>query len=126
MSYINVRDFRSNASGVLWKLQEDRQPRIVLRRGKPVAVLLPAEDDAASTVVRTGASPWACPGFVEWHLVGLGVSGLCGRGRAAPTAHAVTLYSQSGWTNDRCEPTAFSRRSSAVTRIVCSFSASAT
>jgi prevent-host-death family protein len=47
MSYINVRDFRVNASGVLRKLEEDREPRIVLRRGKPVAVLLPADDDAA-------------------------------------------------------------------------------
>lgn len=47
MSYINVRDFRVNASEVLRQLQEDRRPRIVLRRGKPVAVLLPAEDDAA-------------------------------------------------------------------------------
>lgn len=46
MSYINVRDFRVNASDVLRKLAEDRKPRIVLRRGKPVAVLLPADDDA--------------------------------------------------------------------------------
>lgn len=46
MSYVNVRDFRINASEVLRKLQDDREPRIVLRRGKPVAVLLPAEDDA--------------------------------------------------------------------------------
>lgn len=51
MSYVNVRDFRINASEVLRKLQEDRQPRIVLRRGKPVAVLLPAEEDAAEAAV---------------------------------------------------------------------------
>lgn len=46
MSYINVRDFRVNASEVLRKLQEDGEPRVVLRRGKPVAILIPAEDDA--------------------------------------------------------------------------------
>lgn len=37
MSYINMRDFRINASEALRELHEDRQPRIVLRRGKPVA-----------------------------------------------------------------------------------------
>lgn len=49
MPYINVRDFRVNAGSVLNELQQDREPRIVLRRGKPVAVLLPADEDAVET-----------------------------------------------------------------------------
>lgn len=50
MSYVNVRDFRINATDVLKKLQEAREPQIVLRRGRPVAVLLPADDDASEAV----------------------------------------------------------------------------
>jgi prevent-host-death family protein len=45
MSIVTLRDLQRNPAGVLRELEENRRPAFVTRRGRPVAVLMPVDED---------------------------------------------------------------------------------
>jgi prevent-host-death family protein len=60
MAVVNVRDLQRNPARVLHDLEESGRPVFVTRNGRPVAVLMPVDEDALLDYVLANA-----PEFVE-------------------------------------------------------------
>lgn len=55
MSVITVRDLQRNPAGVLRAVEEDRRPAFVTRRGRPIAVLMPVDEEELLDFVLANA-----------------------------------------------------------------------
>jgi len=55
MPSVTVRDLQRNPAGVLRELEENRRPTFVTRRGRPIAVLMPVDEDQLYDFVLANA-----------------------------------------------------------------------
>jgi prevent-host-death family protein len=55
MPIVTVRDLQRNPAGVLRELEENRRPTFVTRRGRPIAVLMPVDEDQLYDFVLANA-----------------------------------------------------------------------
>lgn len=66
MKIINALSFRQKFGSVLDEVVRERQPVTVTRGGRPLVVLVPAEDYEARSVTRRGAMRRAVERLEEW------------------------------------------------------------
>src|SRR4051794_12193120 len=59
MHYVGVRELSNRASALLDQVQEDEQPVVVTKHGRPVAVLSPIDSDAFYDFVLEQAPEFA-------------------------------------------------------------------
>lgn len=50
--FIGLRDLARNTAGVLDEVNKSRKPKIVMRHGKPLAILLPFSDDQLRELIE--------------------------------------------------------------------------
>lgn len=55
MAVITVRDLQRNPARVLRAVEEDRRPAFVTRRGRPIAVLMPVDEEELLDFVLANA-----------------------------------------------------------------------
>lgn len=60
MAHIGIRDLTRHASKVLEEVESSRRPTLVTRHGKPVAALVPVDDEALEDFILATA-----PEFVD-------------------------------------------------------------
>jgi prevent-host-death family protein len=55
MSTIGVRELARNASAIIHKLDETKEPAVITRRGRPVAYILPVDSERFEDFVLANA-----------------------------------------------------------------------